>query len=122
MDEKLKINVESYGGEPRTAGYVSVHFWSKEERLQRALKFGGITCGLAFASIFIPGLHFVLVPGFLFASPIVFVVFLRKEKALDGGRAECPICKKEFDITKGNLPLKQFCTACGAGVKIFEAT
>lgn len=63
-------------------------------RMQRALKFLGGFWGAALVSVPIPGLHFVLVPGFFLAGIGAFFIKLRETRRLALQGAVCPACGK----------------------------
>src|SRR5690242_15102508 len=81
-------------------GFVRIQEWDKKARILRALKSLGLCWGLAIVSILIPIAHFVLVPGFLVAGPILaFFVFTAKSTIL-GGDSTCPECNSPLTIVK----------------------
>ena len=90
-----------------------------QERMIRALKMGGLCWGFALVSILIPLAHFVLVPSFLIAGPIVGMYFYRLESMVIGGSGNCPACQKPFQIAvedhhncfdgNANLLMKSLC-------------
>ncbi len=112
--EKVNVTITSPGVETQSTGTLNIKNWSKEERTHRALKIGGILFGIGILSILIPLAHFVLVPGFLIASPIVAWVFLGQTSAILGGTGTCPNCKKEIKIeqTKNIFPVNDVCSHC----------
>jgi hypothetical protein len=60
------------GGETKKSkGKLRIQHWDQQERIARAFKWFGLFFGLAIVCIFIPLLHFILVPSFLIATPIV---------------------------------------------------
>jgi len=89
---------------------------------KRFFKQVGIALGLAFASIFLPIAHFVLVPGFL------IVAFFIGQRALNGklfigeGRISCPQCHREFEkkASIGSFPLRLDCQLCSVPLTIRE--
>lgn len=54
--------------------------------------------GLAAFSIFIPILHFVLVPAFLIIGVYTFNTQYKNTHLLEDGTATCPACQKNFFI------------------------
>lgn len=105
-----------------TEGEVFIQSWSQRERLLRALMFGAGCFGLAICSLPIMGLHFILVPGFLIATPFVAVAAYRQPSVVLGGLAPCPKCHAPLAIVrqKVNWPLKDVCSSCYENVKIEE--
>lgn len=61
-------------------------------RLKRGLKALAVCWGLAVASLPIVVFHFVLVPGFLLAGPVLFVLRFKEERVVLGAMVTCPGC------------------------------
>ncbi len=119
-ESQLAVRAFETGVEGDGLGTVDVLSWSKKDRTARALKFGGICWVASVVSIIIPLLHFVLVPGFFLAGPIVFATILSRERVIKGGRAKCPRCAAEFKIERSvfKFPMLDRCTGCGKELKI----
>lgn len=84
----------------KTEGFVLRRDLSKGERVQRALKIFGICFGVAFLTIFIPILHFILPPLFLILGGIFATTTFMETAMLGGGEVTCPNCKKVMTIRK----------------------
>lgn len=112
--ESYSIELSDFIKEKKTQGTINVHFFSKKERLKRALKFSGMTFCAAVFSVFIPLLHFVLVPGLLIASVFVYFFIINKERIIIEGSGSCPECKKDFTLLSHSFSdhLKQSCPSC----------
>ena len=83
---------------PLTQATITQVEWDKSERTQNAFQTFGILITLSFVSIFIPILHFVLVPT-LFIGSFVFAMDKFGEiKRSEGGTGECPKCHQEFKV------------------------
>ncbi len=106
---KLETQLEN-----RAMGAVYFKEWSAQEKTKRALRIWGILWAICILTIFIPIAHFVLVPAFFVAGPIAALVVFNREDAILGGAAQCPDCKKIFDISKNKVewPLKDVCSHC----------
>lgn len=101
-------------------GDVYVQTWDQRERILRSVKIGAGCFGFAVIAVFIPLLHFVLVPAFLIATPIVaYKAYLMQAVAL-GGMSRCPKCSAPMAIVRQKLewPLKDVCAKCFENVKI----
>ncbi|MCP4871558.1 MAG: hypothetical protein GY898_22850 [Proteobacteria bacterium] len=61
-------------------------------RFKRAAKIGLICWGLAVLSIPIVVFHFVLVPMFLLAGPVLFFMRYGQEQVILGSLVDCPVC------------------------------
>ncbi|MBT4761303.1 MAG: hypothetical protein HOO06_06365 [Bdellovibrionaceae bacterium] len=101
-------------------GEIFIQQWNKSERLAQAVKWGSIYWALAVICVFIPILHFVLVPAFVLAGPIAFYINLKREKLVLGGFGTCPKCGENLPIEKSKVewPLADLCTHCHNTVKI----
>jgi len=84
------------------------------ERFINGIKATGLCWGLAVLSIFVPVLHFFLVPGFLIAGIVIFFVTYRKNELLEQATIICPSCSKEFSLFKLSFlwPLHKDCPDC----------
>lgn len=118
-----EVNVELYSdrddSKPKP-GKVTIREWDAQARMRRAMKFGGLTFLAAVCSVFIPIAHFVLVPGLLIASPIVFYMMMGQKSLITGGSGKCPVCDAEFKIVESPVswPIRDLCTSCKNTVKI----
>lgn len=97
-----------------THGKVRIQHFTQAERSKRAIKFAGYTLLAAFASVFIPIVHFIAVPSLLLATPFVFGYFVNRDEVLLGGAGKCPHCKSEFRIEGGTpkFPYNDLCDHC----------
>jgi hypothetical protein len=110
---KSANNLESHGE-------VWLRNWEKKERTLRAFKSLGICWGLAIVTVFIPLAHFILVPSFLLAGPVLFFMTISQEQVILGGKGICPKCKKEFNIVRSQVkwPISDLCNHCQTQLKI----
>ncbi|MEO5970783.1 MAG: hypothetical protein ABIQ95_12725, partial [Bdellovibrionia bacterium] len=67
----VRVRIAQSRSDQIVEGLIRVQSWNKKERLIRAFKFGGLCWVAAGLSVFIPLLHFILVPGFFIAGPIL---------------------------------------------------
>jgi len=56
---------------------------------------------LAFPAIFLPVLHFVLVPGFIIGGIVLAILRLREDRTLARVKGTCPRCGAQLDATPG---------------------
>jgi hypothetical protein len=117
--QTLSVTIANIRGKTST-GTVEWKVWDKKERTKRALKALGMTWGLAIVSVLIPILHFILVPLFILAGPIVFSWIAGQEQVILGGKGTCPECGKEFEIVRTAVkwPISDICNHCQAELKI----
>lgn len=106
------------------AAVVMIEEWSPRERFRRGLKFLGICWGAAILAIFIPILHFVLVPLLVLAGPAVGYYIYQQERMMRGGQSVCPNCGAALKIEKGpaKWPAEEMCTACHTMLSIAPAS
>lgn len=90
------------------------------ERAWRALIVLGTCWLLAAVTVFIPLAHFVLVPGFLIAGPIVAYKRYGAQSVVMGGLATCPRCNASVRVKYAteDWPLSASCDACRAIVEV----
>ena len=101
--------------------------YSKEltvtERRKRAMK-GLVLCWLlAFLSLPIVFLHFILVPAFLLAGGVLFAIKMREGVLVLGGVIPCPSCGESCDVAPQaqQWPMGLNCGACGKGLDFSPA-
>jgi len=96
---------------------------TRHERSWRALVGLGTCWLLAIATVLVPIAHFVLVPGFLIAGPIVAWMRYGKETLVMGGLGTCPRCKAPVRVRPAaeDWPLSAACDACRAIVQVRKA-
>lgn len=84
-------------------------------RALRALaRLGG--CWLAaVACVFVPLLHFVLVPAFLLLGPVLAWVGARATVTVKSDQVTCPRCALATPVQPGTTgwPLRLWCASCG---------
>ena len=107
-------------GSRRASGEVRIARWDKRARLLRAAKAWATLWVLAVLSVLLPVAHFVLVPGFLIAGPIVAFKRLRQESGVLGGEGTCPSCGKgmSIDVHADEWPLYAICQGCRASARV----
>lgn len=84
-------------------------------RLKNAMKTFAKTGGFTFVSVFIPILHFILVPiGLLLTGLMTYKAFQRNYFVRDL-EVHCPSCdvKAKQNVSGAALPLRTICLGCG---------
>ncbi|MBK9293937.1 MAG: hypothetical protein IPM57_05755 [Oligoflexia bacterium] len=116
VEEKIILSKE--GLTNKTDGVLNIQLLSQKERLVRALKFGGMCWGAAIFSVFLPILHFFLVPGLLLAGPVVVFIVYKQTKLILSGSGECSSCKESLNIQKSfyRFPLSIVCNKCNNSI------
>lgn len=82
----------AYHGHPDSPALVRVRTWEQRERAARALRALATCWALALIAVFLPVLHFVLVPSLLVAGPLVAALRLREAHTVQSATGECPVC------------------------------
>ena len=121
MDSQATISVRIKGLKGLvTEGTIQYRTWEDRERTLRALKGLGLAWGAAAVAVFIPLLHFVLVPVLLIAGPILAVTLVGQKEIILGGNGICPDCKLAFHIARmaATWPASDICNHCHSRLKI----
>ncbi|MBK7857526.1 MAG: hypothetical protein IPJ65_02650 [Archangiaceae bacterium] len=115
MDRTLDLRL-SFPGEEPTRAVGQGHEWTMFERVRRGA-LGMALCWVgAGISIFMPILHFVLVPGLIVAGPIFGALQLSEKMRLRKIKGSCPRCKveREYQLSlRFNGPRSFTCDGCG---------
>lgn len=104
---------------PTTSNICRVE-WNHQERLKRALRILIILLVATFISVFIPILHFFLVPVLLISSFVVAIDQWNEKHHNEGGTAPCPKCEKSFTIqpSKWSSRITNHCDHCHEDLEI----
>jgi hypothetical protein len=100
-----------------------LHFtvFDDRDRLKRALSRLGLFWLAAVGSVFIIILHWVLVPGFVIAGPIMAVSAYRTKRIATQASGVCPVCNENINIElepKDVPPMWRPCPACKKTIHI----
>lgn len=120
--ESRPIRIESNDGEA-TTGTLHITKYSHKERVLRAVKVLALMWALAAAAVLIPIAHFVLVPGFFVAGPVMAFMRYRVTDHPDNATGECPVCKEAMEISlepNAHLPLWTYCPASNDPIQLRE--
>lgn len=102
-----------------THGFVMRRDLEHGERLKRAGKIMGIAFLVAFLTVFIPILHFILPPlSLLIGAVLATGEYLGKGDVMSG-EIECPNCKKKIEFARDTeeWPRVQRCPGCSFTLK-----
>jgi hypothetical protein len=111
---EVPVTLGVFGAHPVKALAIVRHR-SLASRAGRAGLALGIAWLLALPAIFLPVLHFVLVPGLLVGGVVLAAMRLREDRALARVRGICPRCGAPLDLTPGGrfrLPRTVQCLHC----------
>ena len=117
-------SLSAFGAPPRRVT-ITVMRPSTGQRLSRAFKAGGIFWAVAAGCVFLPGLHFVLVPSFLLIGIITGFKHLRDEEIVSSVRGPCPRCGLEQAFVAGNRLTPSWsldCPACHTNLSLILDT
>ena len=110
-----------YTGKPSSSAQADLIRRPKGERMRRATLSWLACWGLAVAAVFIPVLHFVLVPALVIAGPLLGMARLSERATLERVTGACPACDHALALAlKGKLaesvPFR--CEACGRPLEL----
>ncbi len=99
---------------------LKIRSWDKRERTVRALKTWGILWAVMVPAIFIPVLHFLLVPLLFFGGPLAAIYLYRQENQIQKGELPCPACNNPIQISSGPVswPLHTRCGSCQRFIRL----
>ncbi len=106
-----------------TIGQLHITTYSQQERTARAIKMLGLCWLLALLSLPLIGAHWVLVPGFLIAGPIVAYKRYQTAEHPSNADGECPTCKQPSSIhlePSDTLPMWTYCSANNDPVQLID--
>jgi hypothetical protein len=109
-----------YGHEPTIAN-VRLRQLSQRARFAGAFKTLGVCWLLAVVAVFMPVLHFVLVPGLLLLGPLLFLGKLAEGVTLLGATGPCPACGATIThrVKLRALPKMEIrCDGCGRAIEL----
>jgi hypothetical protein len=112
-------------GAAATPARVEILTLSPADRIKRAaVIFGAFLLGAAIA-IFIPLVHFVLVPAALILGAVFALSRLRQREIFRSAAGRCPFCSTEQSFTvmgPFKLPKTLYCSACQRQLRLDEPT
>jgi hypothetical protein len=106
--------------EEQTEAVVYTGELSNGQRAARAAKTLMACWALAVGSVLIPMAHFVLVPGFLIAGPLLAANRYGQRATVLGGAGQCPTCDNEVLVAAQALswPLWARCETCHKDLEV----
>ena len=111
--EVLDASLTAFGSRPSRAA-VTVARLTPGQRLARGFRGAGTFWAIAGACIFVPGLHFILVPSFLLIGIVTGLIRLRDAETVVRVHGVCPRCRFEQDFAAGNRYAPTWRLDCGA--------
>jgi hypothetical protein len=122
QEHLMKVKILGDSETRQGFGEVRIAFWDKKKRMFRALRIWAIFWGGAIVAVFIPLMHFILVPALLLVGPIAAYFVSKQESAILGGQGICPNCQAPLEIAqaKYQFPMEDLCSKCQGPLKIFK--
>lgn len=123
MRSELK-KLTSVFWEQKSTAEAMIRQVDRSESLGRAFKALGIWWLLAIVGVFIPVLHFVIVPLFLVLGVYFALKQSRVRFEIEGGHFICPACGVQNAFEKGRafFPREERCVSCFVTVQIEETS
>jgi hypothetical protein len=121
LEEELPpVSVRLFSGTDAADGIVFIRSFTQGQMRLRGLRVLTIFWAIAAVTIFIPILHFILVPGFLIGGIVASAAARRQKSIVAGGKGSCPKCGVGFLLVKSadRWPLGEVCPKCGAQIRI----
>lgn len=97
--------------------------FDQSELTKRALTRLGLCWLAALGSIPIIFAHWVLVPGFFIAGPIMAIIAYKMKTAPDHADGTCPVCNESISFKfepKDTLPKWNYCPSCNKSIQVSE--
>ena len=118
--ERQAVTISAEHGVGQSPGEVRVQRWDKKDRTARSARAWVVCWVAAIGAIFIPVLHFFLVPTLLLAGPVSAFFIAGQENVILGGEGTCPVCHAFLPLTRNALqfPISDICPACQAPLRI----
>jgi len=107
--------------ESAMTGFLKGKHFTSSQRYKRAGLVWGIMWLLAAASAFIPLAHFLLVPVFVIAGPVLGYQRYKQETISEAIEGKCPACRQEFRLLldqQTTLPHRDVCPHCDKHIHI----
>ena len=102
----------------------NIYGLSVKERTQRAIKLSALFFSCAVFSVFIPVMHFFLVPAFLGLTVYTGQRRLCELYRIDLSTVGCPVCNKKFKETlmySQEKTFRLYCYECQNQLKVTES-
>lgn len=103
------------------AATVRVRGHDRRDRMRRAALGLGACWGAAILAVFLPVLHFILVPALIVAGPLVLLSQLRQHVTIVDVEGPCPACGaaiREKLNRDARLPIELRCEQCRRALQV----
>ncbi len=113
--EKQAIRILAKKDSVSADGLLHIKHFDQSDCIKRAFSRLGLYWLLALGSLPIMIVHWVLVPGFLIAGPVMAILAYRTKQINDFASGECPACNNTINVkfdAKETLPKWTYCPTC----------
>lgn len=118
-----KVDLLELRGNDGAVGRGELHtsLLTNGDRFKRTARGVAITLGVGVLAVFIPVFHWVLVPIFLVATPVVGVYMYRTKVMVEKGVGECPACRQVITLAlapQTRIPHWTYCPSCNKPLQL----
>lgn len=110
-----------YPGKPDATAVVTLRRRNRRDRMAAVAKTWAISWLAAVAAVFLPVLHFVLVPALLIGGPLYALSMRDEHTTLLGAQGTCPACGAAVTLAQKRraVPAAAFrCDGCGRALEL----
>lgn len=110
----MKLKIQTASGKGSALETQAIAHLNPAQSLQQGMKWGGLCFLIAVGCVFIPVLHFVLVPLFLILSIVAFFKGRGAPWKVTNLELICPECGATIKINESfkQAPFRFFCQQC----------
>ncbi len=108
--------VFQYPNQPDSTVAVTLRRRGPRDRLVAVARTWAIAWAAAIAAVFLPVLHFILVPALLIGGPLYALAQFKEHTTLMGGSGPCPACGAKVTLTQKRRAEERLavrCESCG---------
>lgn len=117
------IHFHNNDGSKSQPATLDIIHYDQKDCMKRALMRLGLFWLLSIGSIPIIIAHWVLVPGFFIAGPIMAVLVYKTKQMTDSAKGTCPSCEEPITVKmepKDRLPKWTYCPSCNNSLHITD--
>lgn len=117
------IQFHNNDGSKSHAATLDIIHYDQKDCMKRALMRLGLFWLLSIGSVPIIIAHWVLVPGFFIAGPIMAVIAYKTKQVVDSAKGTCPSCAESIAVkmeAKDTLPKWTYCPSCNNPLHITD--
>ena len=112
-----------FDGEDNSEADFPVILFSPKDRVLRAIRVFCLLLLCAAAAVFLPVIHFVLVPAFLISAMILPILKYKQSFLIDLSGLNCPGCQthlrqKSLGLKTAELVVRLYCDECRKNIRL----